>query len=76
MCMLLQYGRNSLAEITREVDGKTEEEVSTYSKTFWKRYKELSDWERVIKNIGACCSSLCLCLCSQSCFTYTLFASL
>ncbi|EIE25592.1 hypothetical protein COCSUDRAFT_46779 [Coccomyxa subellipsoidea C-169] len=46
-----KYGRNSLAEITREVDGKTEEEVSTYSKTFWKRYKELSDWERVIKNI-------------------------
>lgn len=35
------------------MDGKTEEEVSTYSKTFWKRYKELSDWERVIKNIGA-----------------------
>ncbi|CAL8460870.1 g401 [Coccomyxa elongata] len=46
-----KYGRNSLADITREVDGKTEEEVSTYSKTFWRRYKELSDWERVIKNI-------------------------
>lgn len=35
------------------MDGKTEEEVATYSKTFWARYKELSDWERVIKNIGA-----------------------
>ncbi len=49
----VQYGRNSLADITREVDGKAEEEVSTYTKTFWRRYKELSDWERVIKNIGA-----------------------
>ena len=50
---LVQYGRNSLGDITREVDGKSEEEVRAYSKTFWRRYKELTDWERVIKNIGA-----------------------
>ena len=46
-----QYGRSALAEITREVDGKSEEEVREYAKAFWARYKELNDWERVIKNI-------------------------
>ncbi len=51
--LLVQYGRGSLGDITREVDGKSEEEVRAYSKTFWRRYKELTDWERVIKNIGA-----------------------
>ena len=50
---LAQYGRKSLGDITREVDGKSGEEVAAYSETFWKRYKELTDWERVIKNIGA-----------------------
>lgn len=40
-----------MADITREVDGKTEEEVREYAKVFWQRYKELNDWERVIKNI-------------------------
>ena len=50
---VLQYGRAALPEVTREIDGKSEEEVRAYSKTFWKRYKELADWERVIKNIGA-----------------------
>ena len=46
-----QYGRAALGEITREVDGKSEEEVREYAKAFWARYKELNDWERVIKNI-------------------------
>lgn len=53
----MQYGRKSLSEIAREVDGKTEEEVLEYSNTFWKRFKELSDWERIIKNIGARCAA-------------------
>ena len=52
----MQYGRDSLGEITREVEGKTEEEVREYSRTFWERGTELADWERVSKNIGACCS--------------------
>lgn len=40
-----------MADIAREVDGKTQEEVEEYSRVFWKRYKELNDWERIIKNI-------------------------
>jgi len=46
-----QYGRTALAEIAREVDGKTEEEVRAYAKAFWERYKELNEWDKVIKNI-------------------------
>ena len=46
-----QYGRNALAEITREVDGKSEEEVRAYAKAFWERHKELNEWDKVIKNI-------------------------
>ena len=49
----VQYGRDSLGEITREVEGKAEEEVREYSRTFWERGTELADWERVSKNIGA-----------------------
>ena len=53
----VQYGRDSLGEITREVEGKAEEEVREYSRTFWERGTELADWERVSKNIGAPCSA-------------------
>ena len=49
--MLLQYGRHAVADIAKEVEGKTEAEVSKYSKKFWKRYHELNDAERIIKNI-------------------------
>ena len=47
----LQYGRHAIGDIAKEVEGKTEAEVSKYSKKFWKRYHELNDSERVIKNI-------------------------
>ncbi|CAL5219362.1 g1181 [Coccomyxa viridis] len=46
-----KYGRESLAEIAREIEGKTEEEVRAYSKTFWERHTELADHDRIIKNI-------------------------
>ncbi|KAF5841595.1 P-loop containing nucleoside triphosphate hydrolase protein [Dunaliella salina] len=46
-----KYGRDNVAQIATEIEGKTEEEVREYSKVFWARYKELSDWEKVIKNI-------------------------
>ncbi len=52
MLVLLQYGRYELADITREIEGKTEEEVRAYSKVFWERYTELADHDRIIKNIG------------------------
>ena len=51
MCARAQYGRTALAEIAREVDGKSEEEVRAYAKAFWERYKELNEWDKVIKNI-------------------------
>lgn len=47
----VQVGRTAVAEVAKEVDGKTLEEVEEYSKVFWKRHKELNDWERIIKNI-------------------------
>lgn len=47
----MQYGRSAIQDVTREIDGKSEEDVRAYSKVFWKRYKELNDWERIIKNI-------------------------
>ena len=47
----MQFGRTAVAEVAKEVDGKSEEEVEEYSGVFWKRYKELNDWERIIKNI-------------------------
>ncbi len=40
-----------MQQIATEIDGKTEDDVRTYAKTFWKRYKELNDWEKIIKNI-------------------------
>lgn len=46
-----KYGREQLADITREVEGKSEAEVREYQTVFWQRYKELNDYERVIKNI-------------------------
>ena len=50
---MLQYGRTEIADITKEIDLKNEEEVRIYSKTFWERYTELADHDRIIKNIGA-----------------------
>ncbi|CAM6019488.1 unnamed protein product [Sphagnum balticum] len=46
-----KYGRNDIKSIASEIEGKTEEEVETYSNVFWSRYKELNDHERIIKNI-------------------------
>lgn len=43
--------RHNIAEIASEVDGKTADEVKKYSKTFWSRYKEISDYERHITKI-------------------------
>ena len=46
-----KHGRKNVAQIATEVEGKTETEVRQYSEEFWRRYKELGDWEKVIKNI-------------------------
>ncbi|ONM32116.1 ISWI chromatin-remodeling complex ATPase CHR11 [Zea mays] len=46
-----KYGRNDIKSISSEMEGKTEEEVQRYARVFKERYKELSDYDRIIKNI-------------------------
>ncbi|PIA61608.1 hypothetical protein AQUCO_00300848v1 [Aquilegia coerulea] len=46
-----KYGRNDIQSIAFEVEGKSEEEVERYAKVFKERYKELNDYDRIIKNI-------------------------
>ncbi|CAN7037991.1 unnamed protein product [Brassica rapa subsp. trilocularis] len=46
-----KYGRNDVKSIASEMEGKTEEEVERYAQVFKERYKELSDYDRIIKNI-------------------------
>ncbi|KAL4291817.1 hypothetical protein GQ457_14G014740 [Hibiscus cannabinus] len=46
-----KYGRNDVKNIASEMEGKTEEEVERYAKVFKERYKELNDYDRIIKNI-------------------------
>ncbi|XP_008458482.2 ISWI chromatin-remodeling complex ATPase CHR11 isoform X2 [Cucumis melo] len=46
-----KYGRNDIKSISSEMEGKTEEEVERYAKVFKERYKELNDYDRIIKNI-------------------------
>ncbi|KAF2767394.1 SWI/SNF chromatin remodeling complex component [Teratosphaeria nubilosa] len=46
-----KYGRNAYSEIVHEVDGKDEKEIREYAKIFWKRYKEINNWEKHISAI-------------------------
>ncbi|XP_010420638.1 PREDICTED: ISWI chromatin-remodeling complex ATPase CHR17-like [Camelina sativa] len=46
-----KYGRNDIKSIASEMEGKTEEEVERYAQVFQERYKELNDYDRIIKNI-------------------------
>jgi len=46
-----RYGRYRFAEIAAEIETKTEKEVRQYSNVFWKKYKEINDYERIVKNI-------------------------
>ncbi|XP_077232614.1 putative chromatin-remodeling complex ATPase chain [Tasmannia lanceolata] len=46
-----KYGRNDIKGIASEMEGKTEAEVERYAKVFRERYKELNDYDRIIKNI-------------------------
>ncbi|WOH15939.1 hypothetical protein DCAR_0935487 [Daucus carota subsp. sativus] len=46
-----KYGRNDVKAIASEMEGKTDEEVERYAEVFKERYKELSDYDRIIKNI-------------------------
>jgi len=46
-----KYGRQDVENISKEVEGKTEEEVIEYSKVFWERINELQDGDRIIAQI-------------------------
>ncbi|KAJ7549555.1 hypothetical protein O6H91_07G058200 [Diphasiastrum complanatum] len=46
-----KYGRSDVKSIASEMEGKTEEEVERYAMVFRERYKELTDYDRIIKNI-------------------------
>ena len=48
------FGRNDLASVTSEVEGKTEKEVAKYASTFFARYKEIKDWEKVLVTCVLC----------------------
>ncbi|CAN6467685.1 unnamed protein product [Victoria cruziana] len=46
-----KYGRNDIKSIASEMEGKAEEEVERYAKVFKERYKELNDYDKIIKGI-------------------------
>ena len=45
------YGRDSIPLVASEVEGKTEKEVAQYACTFFKRYGEIKEWERLMRKI-------------------------
>ena len=45
------FGRRDLASITHEVEGKSEKEVAKYASVFFERFRELKDWEKVMRRI-------------------------
>lgn len=40
------HGKENLSKVAREVDGKTEDEVTRYASVFFSRYKEVVGWEK------------------------------
>ena len=46
-----KYGRNSYDLIALEVDAKEPNEIKEYAKVFWKRYKEIPNWEKHVNAI-------------------------
>lgn len=46
-----RYGRTDYENIALEVDSKQAEDIKVYAKVFWKRYKEISNWEKHISAI-------------------------
>lgn len=46
-----KWGRDDIENISKDVEGKTPEEVIEYSQVFWERCQELNDIERIMKQI-------------------------
>lgn len=49
--MCEKYGRDDLDSISKEIEGKTPEEVIDYARVFWDRFQELADNEKIIAQI-------------------------
>jgi SWI/SNF-related matrix-associated actin-dependent regulator of chromatin subfamily A member 5 len=41
-----KYGRENFEGISEEVDGKNADEIEAYAKVFWKKYKDLNNWQK------------------------------
>ncbi|KAK9446531.1 SNF2 family N-terminal domain-containing protein [Limtongia smithiae] len=46
-----KYGRDNIAGIASEFEGKTQQEVAEYSKVFWERYDEIEGVDKYIAQI-------------------------
>lgn len=46
-----KYGRNDYDTIALEVDSKDARDIKEYAKVFWKRYKEIGNWEKHISAV-------------------------
>lgn len=46
-----KYGKDGLEAIAWEIEGKTLPEVTVYSSTFWARFTELTDHEKILVNV-------------------------
>jgi len=46
-----RYGRDHHEEIAREIDSKEPKEIKDYAKVFWKRYREIANWEKHVSSI-------------------------
>merc|ERR1719323_1733302 len=46
-----KYGREEIDSISKEIEGKTPEEVKEYAAVFWDRKEELQDIDRIIAQI-------------------------
>jgi SWI/SNF-related matrix-associated actin-dependent regulator of chromatin subfamily A member 5 len=46
-----KYGRDDIDAISKEIEGKTSDEVVEYSKLFWERCSELQDIDRILVQI-------------------------
>lgn len=43
-----KYGRQNYEGISEEVDGKDTDEIREYAKVFWKKFKQLENWQKYI----------------------------
>lgn len=46
-----KHGRNEIGLISKEIEGKSENEVKEYAKVFWERINELQDIDRILAQI-------------------------